>query len=339
MSTNANLVELAPKSIVVLRALQLGDLLCAVPAFRALRAALPGARIALLGLPWARSFVERFGFYLDEFIEFPGYPGFPEQPNNVDRFPSFLTEVQSLRFDLAIQMQGSGAISNSLIALLGASSCAGYYLPGHYRPDRDLFLEYPTSEPEVWRHLRLMEFLGIPLQGDELEFPFCDLDWKEFYQLTDQFNIRTDYICIHPGARSADRRWPVERFARLADGLACYGAQLVLTGSMHEATLTRAVAEAMNCPAVDLAGETSLGSLAALISQARLVVSNDTGVSHIASALRTPSVVLFSASNPDRWAPLDEDLHRSVRSAMTKTPQEVLEVVDGHVKGIYANAR
>lgn len=338
MSDRGKLTELAPERILILRALQIGDLMCAVPAFRALRGALPDAHITLLGLPWARSFVERFNLYLDEFVEFPGYPGFPEQPENVDRFPSFLTGVQSLNFDLALQMQGSGEVSNSLTVLLGANSCAGYCLPGHYRPEGNLFLDYPDSEPEVWRHLRLMEFLGVPLQGDDLEFPFCDQDWKELYQLMDDFNIRGDYICIHPGARSPDRRWPVERFAQVADGLHAYGAQIVLTGSDQEVDLTRALVEKMKCPALDLAGRTSLGGLAALVSHARLVLSNDTGVSHIASALKTPSVVLFSASDPNRWAPVDKNLHCSVESAQKKTPQEILKIVDRHIKGIYAHA-
>lgn len=338
MFTRKNLIELAPRRIVILRALKIGDLLCAVPALRALRAALPQAQISLLGLPWARGFVERFNLYLDEFIHFPGYPGFPEQPDKVDRFPAFLTEVQSLKFDLAIQMQGSGEISNSLTVLLGAKTCAGYYSPGHYRPDSHLFLPYPNSEPEIWRHLRLMEFLGVPLQGEDLEFPCCDQDWKEFYQVMHEFNIRKNYICIHPGASSPDRRWPVERFAQVADGLTAYGAQIVLTGSEEEVDLTRKVVSRMNCPAVDLAGKTSLGCLAALLSNAKLLVTNDTGVSHIASAVKTPSVVLFSASNPDRWAPLDKKLHCRVNYAMKKTPQEVLEVVDSHAKGVYTRA-
>src|SRR5436190_10148027 len=113
------------KSIVILRALQLGDLLCTVPALRALRAAFPKANITLVGLPWATAFVERFSTYLDDFIEFPGFPGFPERRPNIAEFPYFLVEMQRLNFDLALQMQGSGGSANSLISLWDAKSYAG----------------------------------------------------------------------------------------------------------------------------------------------------------------------------------------------------------------------
>ena len=112
--------ERPPRRVGILRALQLGDLLCAVPALRALRAALPDAEMVLIGLPWARSFVQRFDMYLDGFREFPGYPGLPEQAPRLERIGAFLDEIQAEEFDLVLQMQGSGRITNPLAVLLGA---------------------------------------------------------------------------------------------------------------------------------------------------------------------------------------------------------------------------
>src|SRR4051812_23822822 len=93
------------KQIAVFRALQLGDMLCSVPAFRALRNAFPSAKITLLGLPWANSFTRRFYKYFDSFIHFPGYPGLPEQKFQPKQIINFFGEIQQANFDLVLQMQ------------------------------------------------------------------------------------------------------------------------------------------------------------------------------------------------------------------------------------------
>src|SRR4051812_40218475 len=113
--------------IAVFRALHLGDMLCAVPAFRALRMAYPNAEITLLGLPWAQSFVERFNKYFDRFIYFPGYPALPEQEFDAEKFFSFLQKVQAEEFDLLLQMQGNGTVVNELVAHFKARYTAGFY--------------------------------------------------------------------------------------------------------------------------------------------------------------------------------------------------------------------
>src|SRR5437660_844834 len=91
----------ARPKVAVFRALKLGDLLVAVPALRALRAALPTAEIAFIGQPWAGEFVTRFGKYLDAFHEFPGHPALPERTPQPDRLAEFLAEMQAAQFDLA----------------------------------------------------------------------------------------------------------------------------------------------------------------------------------------------------------------------------------------------
>src|SRR5437660_5245696 len=108
------------KKIGVFRALQLGDLLCAIPAIRALRAAYPAAEITLIGLPWASALVQRFPKYFNRFIWFPGYPGLPEQEINAEMTLHFIHQMREEKFDLLFQMQGNGTIVNSLLGLLGA---------------------------------------------------------------------------------------------------------------------------------------------------------------------------------------------------------------------------
>lgn len=318
-----------PKNVVILRALQLGDMLCAVPALRALRAALPEAHISLIGLPWAGQLVKRFTHYLDDLIEFPGFPGLPEQTPQLRKIPAFLEEVQSRQYDLAIQMHGAGNLTNPLVELFGARQVAGYFDPSYYCPDGE-FLQYPHDEPEVWRHLRLMQFLGAPPQGDQLEFPLLPEDWEEFHQIETEHGLtRGRYAVIHAGSRKADRRWSIDRFAALADELAGHGLDIVLTGSSEEITLNKALAVQMNSHSLNLAGKTSLGALGALLSAARLLVCNDTGVSHLADALNVPSVVLFTAPDANRWAPKDKDLHRVLTQAATVEPLAVMHEVQG----------
>jgi len=338
-----------PCRVAVLRALKLGDLLVAVPAFRALRAAWPKAEIILVGLPWARSFVERYRCYLDGFREFPGYPGLPEREPEVARIPAFLNEMQGERFDLALQMHGSGSFVNSLTVLLGARHAAGFYVPGEYCPDAELFCPWPTRGREVMRLLALLEFLGLPSQGDHLEFPLQDDDFRAVAKLEGADQLQAgEYVCLHPGASVPERRWPVEWFAAVGDALARRGLRPVLTGSAAEKELTASVTRAMQAPALDLAGRTDLGAIAALLSQSRLLVCNDTGVSHLADALQVPSIILSTGNNPERWAPRDRRLHRvlsgteSVRldyvTALAEAMLEDGEVHDETSSGFFAES-
>lgn len=315
--------------IVLLRALLgLGDWLCVVPALRALRLAFPHAHIDWVGLPQTRVWVDRYSAYINGFIEFPGFPGLPERSPQLAQVPAFLAEVQPQKFDLAIQLHGSGIITNPLTMLLGAKRIAGFYLPGQYCPDATAFLPWVESESEVRRYLRLLEFLGIPAQGEGLEFPLWQTDWQAFEAIVQTHHLSPGhYVCVHPGASVAARCWLPEQFAQVADALADRGLQVVLTGSACEKLLAQQVSQAMQTVAIDLTGCTSLGALAVLLQQSRLLVCNDTGVSHLAAALRVPSVVIFSQSDPSRWSPLDHDRHRVVHHPTGVTLAAVLTQV------------
>ena len=313
----------APRRIAVLRALALGDLLCAVPALRAMRHAWPAAEVALIGLPWAREFVARFPKYLDRFIEFPGWPGLPERQPLVEQIPSFLAAMQREQFDLAIQLHGSGTIVNSLIALLGARQTAGFYPRGYCCPDAITFAPWPEQGLEVDRLLSLVRFLGLETCGDDLELALNDTDFCRLTKVTDLSAAPGRYAVVHAGASVQHRRWPVENFAAVADMLAERGLQIVLTGVASEQAIAQRVAASMLHTPVSLTGETDLGTLGALVAGAEIVVCNDTAISHVAAALHTPSVVISTGDNPARWAPKDQQLHRVLCRARGVTTAEV----------------
>ncbi len=245
---------------------------------------------------------------MDELLPFPGYPGLPEAPADVRALPAFLQHVQAQAFDLVLQMHGSGTLTNPLVATFGARHSAGFRGPGAYCPDPERFIAWPEDAHEIERCLMLTDSLGVPRQGTHLDFPLRDEDRLQLQALWPRRPPR--YVVMHPGSQLPSRRWPVERFARVAHELGRAGWPVVLTGTAGEADLAAALQRTCPTPLLNLTGRTDLWTLGALIEGASLLVSNDTGVSHIAAALGTPSVVVALGSDVRRWAPLDATRHR-----------------------------
>lgn len=301
-----------PARIAMFRALNLGDMLLAVPAFRALRQRFPRAEITLIGLPWARSFATRFSSYIDRFLEFPGFPGISEVEFMPARAEEFIQEQRDYGYDLALQMHGSGLTSNAFIRRLGANQSAGFHPDGRQDLRLDVTATYPEEDPEVWRSLRLAGLVGCRDLDPRLEFPLQASDLAEADAVLEP--VSSPIVVIHPGARGVDRRWPPIRYAQLADHLARgFQAAIVLTGTEEEVSITADVASLVHEPVLDAAGRTSLGGLAGIISTANLFVGNDSGPAHLAEALATESIVLFGPEEPERWGPLDRARHRVIR--------------------------
>lgn len=331
------LMDIRPKKIAIFRALQLGDMLCAIPAIRALKTLIPESQITLIGLPWARSFVQRFSKYFYGFIQFPGYPGLPEQGYDETAFKKFIQEVKREKFDLIIQLHGNGSIINPMIENLEAKYKAGYFQENTVCPNKNLFMEYPDDLPEIERHLQLLKFLGAPSRGKHLEFPLSKGEKMKFNLLCKKLRLnRKGYVCLHPGARDNKRWWSPEKFALIGDAIAQRGYQVLLTGTEIEKETVYKVEDLMEFPALNCVGKTDLGMLAALIKNSKMIFSNDTGVSHIAAAMKTPSVVVFLSSDPLRWAPLNKDLHQiilpqhaeDIKMILKKTQRVLLDETD-----------
>src|SRR5215212_3449559 len=228
--------------IAVFQALNLGDLLCTTPALRAIRRRFPAAEITFIGRPWAEDFVARLST-AGRFLPFPGYPGIAESPTDptppVPRWP---------RFDLVIQMHGSGEVSNGFVAALGATRSVGFGPPGDAR--LTTALSWVESESEPLRWLRLAAAIGAAPADRQIEFPLTPAERSRAAALIGPPDGRP-VIGLHVGASDPSRRWPAESFANLGDILAeRHQARIVLTGSDQERPLTASVRRSMKRPAI-----------------------------------------------------------------------------------------
>lgn len=319
------------RRVAVFRVLNLGDLLCSVPALRALRRALPHAHITLIGLPSAVPLLDRFPACIDELVEFPGNPAFPEQAVKFERLPGFYRDMRARRFDLALQMHGSGRCSNELVQALEPACWAGF-VPGQDRSENGRLMPWPDHLNEVHRYLALLNYLGIDANDDTLEFPISTQDSEQADAIMRQHGLMHDrVIFIHPGARLASRRWPVERYRFVASALIDRGWQPVITGSDEEQELCVALARRCGPACVNLCGQTPLGVLAALFLRGRLLICNDTGVSHLAASVGARSVVIACGSDVARWRPLDTRRHVVLHADVACRPCAVAHCPVGHL--------
>ncbi len=326
--------------IAIFRGLFLGDMVLAAPALRALRARFPQAEITFIGLPWAREFVARFPAYIDRFVEFVGYPNINEVPVIPERTAQFLAEQRAYGYDLAIQMHGSGGVSNGFVADLGAKVSIGLRESETPDPRLTWSLPYDWDAHEAERWLKLVEGCKLQVEGLnaqpstfnlqpstlDLEFPTTAAEERRARALLARAShLSGPLVGLHVGAKDEARRWPASCFYRLGDALVDQvRARIVLTGSAGERALTAWVQRQMHGPALDLAGATDLGTFAALIGQLDLLITNDTGAAHLAAAMGTPSITLYGQTRPDNWAAPDRERHRVIDA-----PAVVPDAADG----------
>lgn len=259
--------------ILVLRALGVGDLATAVPALRGLRAAHPDDTLALAAPGWLTPLIELIG--------------------GVDRIVA--TDGLQASLDLpapavAINLHGRGPQSHRLLAATRPGRLWAFANADAGHPDGPAWTE---EEHEVTRWCRLVRHYGVPADVRDLQLA-----------VPPPTSVPAGATIVHPGAKSATRRWPVARFAATAAALAAAGHHVVITGSSGERDIAERMARVAGLPAASvLAGRTGLGDLAALVAHARVLISGDTGIGHLASAYHTPSVLLFGPMPPRRWGP------------------------------------
>jgi ADP-heptose:LPS heptosyltransferase len=272
-------------SLLVLRALGLGDLLTALPALRGLAGGFPDHH-RVLAAPRALAPLALLTGAVDEVL---------------DTAPLAPVDRRLTAADTAVNLHGAGPESHRVLLAARPGRLIAFANP-----------EVPASrggppwrddEHEVPRWCRLLQSAGIEADPGALEIswppPAAILAVAE-----PPHPDAEGATVVHPGAASAARRWPAARFAAVAAGERRAGRRVLVTGSAAEAGLAREVASRAGLdPGAAVAGRTDLLGLAALVAVAGRVVCGDTGVAHLATALGTPSVLLFGPTSPARWGP------------------------------------
>jgi ADP-heptose:LPS heptosyltransferase len=322
-------LEKTPRKIAIFRASRIGDFICATPAFRAIRREFPSAEISLVALPIVKQLAERSP-HIDRFIAFPGFPGIAEQLYDPACAAKFLEHMRNEKFDLVIQMHGSGRFSNPIALQFYGRHTVGFVNDISGAPELDAAFPYIPNENEITRLLQFLRFLGIQNRGNETEFFLTQSDHETAERWLK--GAKEPLIGMHPSAREATKRWHIGRFVVTARSLLdeC-GGQVVLVGDEEAASDCALIGKMLGEDTILMAGQTSLAVLGAVLSRLTLFISNDSGPAHIAYALRVPSVTIFGGTDPFAWSPPDQMLNKSVLHPVDCRPCDYNECPIGNL--------
>lgn len=264
-------------TVLVLRALGLGDAVTGIAALRGIQRAWPASRLLLAAPGWLGGWLRSAGI-VDEVLN--------------ARDLSTLDWPGDHAGHVAVNLHGRGPQSHRLLQRTRPARLVAFRNPEagfHTGP------EWRADEHEVARWCRLVSDAGGTCDVEDLRLP----------RLAD----RHDDIVVHPGAAAASRRWPVPRWRAVVRALTRQGHRVIITGGAGERPQCARVAQDRD-GVWDLSGKLSVPALADLIAGAPLLVCGDTGPAHLATAYGTPSVLLFGPTSPNHWGPaIDPHLH------------------------------
>lgn len=280
----------SPRAILVVRYSALGDVVLATSVLQPLRERFPEARIEWVTDP---AFV-------------PLLEGLPElaavHPLHRDAPEGALALRERLRgrFDVVLDLQGK--VRSAVVA----RTAAPRRLVFRRRTPGQALLSLMGHDPVLQRahatrlYAEVLAPLGVGLPG-----PLRIHLSSRARGLADDAlrGLCGKLVAIAPGARWATKRWPAQSFARVADELAAGGARIVLAGGPGDREALEGVRSAMRAPVAADLSPLPLDALAAAIGRMRLLVANDSGPVHLASALGIPTLAVFGPTSPVRWGP------------------------------------
>jgi heptosyltransferase-2 len=279
-----------------------GDAVMTIPALRELRRLFPTAHITVATRSWAKGLFAD-ATYFDELLV--------HESSGLRSVVHQVRQWRKRNFDLAV------LLPNSLETALVASLARVPLRMGYATDGRQALLTHPLPLPE-WRQSKHEVFYYLKIVAElewliKQEQTFLDTQPDGSLEVSDaRKSVARDFlstrgikgtgplVALCPGSiNSRAKRWPTERYAALGDRLIDeLGAEVVVVGSNAEAEVSLEVSRQMRNRPVMLSGQTDLAELVATLGLVDLLVTNDTGPAHIASALGRPTLVIFGPTNP-----------------------------------------
>lgn len=299
------------RNILCIRLDNFGDVLMTTPALRALKESSAGCRLTLLVAP-AGAGVASYIPEIDDTIEYAAPWMKSSGMHDAALDLGMIARLRERHFDAAVIFT---AYSQS--PLPAAMLCHLAEIPlrlahCHENPYHLLSDWLRDPEPqqlirhETRRQLDLVAAIGAGTRNERLSFALHpdDLAWAIAHLGARDIDRSQALFLLHPGGTAASRRYPPQHWAQAAAGLSrSLSCNLIFTGSAAEVPLVDGIIEHVRhlhpgARLHTLAGEASLGQLAAVLSLASLLITNNTGPAHLAAALGKPLVDLYALTNP-----------------------------------------
>jgi heptosyltransferase-2 len=310
--------------IVLVQFDHLGDAVITTSMFGALKRRFPGARIDVLAAPWNRAVFEAVPEV--DTVHVCGHNRF-SSGGSLAWIPATVVwgwRLRRLRYDLAIDVRGEFP-HNVLLWLTGAPRRLGWASGGggFLLTDKP---EFANNRPEVESRGALLELVGIPCDGrikpvfhpSKAAVSTAKAAWREFEGARESCSR----IVLHVGAGTSAKRWPAEHWRQLVSRLAAEGyGNVALIGTSSDKQTSQAILGASTPSHVaDWTGRFNVEELAAVLQQADIFVGADSGPAHLAAAVDTPVVALFSGTNSVRqWQPWGEEV-RTLQASVACSP-------------------
>lgn len=290
-----------PERVLIISTTGLGDTLWGTPAIGSLKEAYPTCR-------------------LDVLTNAPGLELLDKNPNidslyifkrglwDILSWPALLKSLRKKNFEMVFIFHASDRIIWPLAFLTGAGQIVG--INGDSK-DLDFILTNAISKTQdmhgIERRLALLQQIGVqPLRKSmEIFLTKDEIGWADRFLLDKKLAGNGPIVGIHPGAQKPYKCWPSNNFVQLGRHLVeKFHARIIVTGNEDEAPLADRVSGQIP-GAVSVAGKLGIRKTAAIIEKMNLFITNDTGPMHIAFALKTPTVALFSPTDPRLCGPYE----------------------------------